>query len=391
MDMVTPSCTSTSGTGRSDEVRHPLDPLTAAEIRAVVQIIRDDPQYGADFLFETIELLEPEKSVVRQYRSGEPIDRTARVNLFKVKQDGIWRLIVSLTQEKVLASNYLPTAKPMIQLEQFTAIEDAVRAAPEFIEACKTRGIEDMSLVCIDPWSAGNFGIAGEDGRYLAHVFAWVRLRENDNLYAHPIGGHNAVVDIKTYEIIRVDDHEIIPIPTTEVNYEAEFIKNQRTPYKPLNIVQPEGVSFKLDGHRMTWDRWSVLAGFNSREGLTLHDISYDGRPIAHRASLVEMVVPYGTTDKGHFRKNVFDIGEYGIGKLANSLKLGCDCLGAIEYLDAHLATMDGNVVTIENAICIHEEDAGLLWKHWDFRTNNVESRREIGRASCRERVFVHV
>ena len=86
--------------------------------------------------------------------------------------------------------------------------------------------------------------------------------------------------------------------------------------------------------------------------------------------------MPYGTTDKGHFRKNVFDIGEYGIGKLANSLKLGCDCLGAIEYLDAHLATMDGNVVTIENAICIHEEDAGLLWKHWDFRSNNVELRR---------------
>ena len=62
MDTVTTSCTCTSGTQRSDEVRHPLDPLTAAEIRAVVQIVRDDPQYGADFLFETIELLEPEKS-----------------------------------------------------------------------------------------------------------------------------------------------------------------------------------------------------------------------------------------------------------------------------------------------------------------------------------------
>ena len=33
-------------------------------------------------------------------------------------------------------------------------------------------------------------------------------------------------------------------------------------------------------------------------------------------------------------RKNVFDIGEYGLGKLTNSLKLGCDCLGAIQYLD---------------------------------------------------------
>ena len=85
------------------------------------------------------------------------------------------------------------------------------------------------------------------------------------------------MVDIKTYEVIRVDDHEIIPIPKTEVNYEAEFIKNPRTPYKPLNIVQPEGVSFKLVGRRLEWDRWSVLVGFNSREGLTLHDISYGG------------------------------------------------------------------------------------------------------------------
>lgn len=187
----------------------------------------------------------------------------------------------------------------MIQLEQFTAIEDAVRAAPEFIAACRRRGIEDMSLVCIDPWSAGNFDIPGEDGRYLAHVFAWLRLRENDNLYAHPIGGLNAVVDIKTYEIIRVDDHEIIPIPRAEVNYEAEFIKDPRVPYKPLDIVQPEGVSFRLDGRRLAWDRWSVLVGFNSREGLTLHDISYDGRPIAHRASLVEMVSRTAPQTKG--------------------------------------------------------------------------------------------
>ncbi|MGX4773638.1 primary-amine oxidase [Bradyrhizobium guangdongense] len=370
------SCTCSPADERSVDVRHPLDPLTAVEIQKAIEIVRADQHYGADFLFETIELLEPEKSLVRRYMQGDPISRSARVNLFKVSEDGIWRLTVSLTEGRVLTSKYLRTAKPMIQLEQFVAIEDAVRADPKFVAACTKRGIEDMSLVCIDPWSAGNFDVPGEDGRYLAHVFAWLRLRENDNLYAHPIGGLNAVVDIKTYEVIRVDDHEIIPIPKTEVNYEAEFIKNPRTPYKPLNIVQPEGVSFKLVGRRLEWDRWSVLVGFNSREGLTLHDISYGGRPIAHRASLVEMVVPYGTPDKGHFRKNVFDIGEYGIGKLANSLKLGCDCLGAISYLDAHLATMDGKVVTIENAICIHEEDAGLLWKHWDFRSNNVETRR---------------
>ena len=35
-----------------------------------------------------------------------------------------------------------------------------------------------------------------------------------------------------------------------------------------------------------------------------------------------------------------------------------------------------GEPVTLPNAICLHEEDAGLLWKHWDFRTGETEVRR---------------
>ncbi|UTD26269.1 primary-amine oxidase [Bradyrhizobium sp. WD16] len=365
--------------GNPDKVSgapHPLDPLSREELLEVFRIVRADANFGAGFCFETVELYEPAKEIVRSFRQGDPVPRQARANLFQIERDGVWRLIVSLDEKKVLKSDYIASAKPMIQLEQFTTIEEAVRRSPDFIAACKRRGIDDMESVCIDPWSAGNFDIPDEEGRYLAHVFAWLRLGENENFYAHPIGGLNAIVDIKTGEVLRVDDHEIIPIPKKGGNYEAQFIDKPRQPYKPLNVVQPEGVSFKLNGHQVSWDKWAFRIGFNSREGLTLHDISYDGRPVMYRASLVEMVVPYGTPDLGHFRKNVFDIGEYGIGKLANSLKLGCDCLGAIQYLDANLATMNGDVVTIENAVCIHEEDAGLLWKHWDFRTDRVESRR---------------
>ena len=264
----------------------------------------------------------------------------------------------------------------MIQLEQFLAIEGIVRADPEFIAACARRGITDVSKVCVDPWSAGNFGVPGEEGGHLAHTFCWLRLRENENFYAHPIEGLNAVVDIKKGKVLRVDDHGALPIPMAEYNYEAQFRESFRAPLKPLDVVQPEGPSFVLDGHSIAWDQWSMVIGFNAREAITLHDIRYNGRPVVHRASLVEMVVPYGTPAKGHARKNVFDIGEYGLGKLANSLKLGCDCLGHIAYLDADLNTMTGDVFTIEKAICIHEEDAGILWKHWDFRTERTEVRR---------------
>ena len=376
-DRIEASCCAHERTpGGASEVQHPLQSLTPEEIRHAAEIVRNDPPYGKSTQFETIELFEPEKSVVKAFQPGAPISRRARVNVFSTDTIGVTRLVVSLDESRIVSRAELPTARPMIQLEQFLAIEGLVRQHPEFIAGCAKRGITDMSTVCVDPWSAGNFDVPGEEGRHLCHVFSWQRLFENENFYAHPIEGLNAVIDLKTGEIIRVDDYGVVPVPQQQANYEHQFIKTPRVALKRINVVQPEGVNFTLEGGKLTWDKWSLVVGFNAREALTLHNVSYDGRSVVNRASLVEMVVPYGTPDNGHFRKHVFDIGEYGIGKLANSLKLGCDCLGAIEYLDVHLNTMDGEVMTIEKAICIHEEDSGLLWKHWDFRTDRAEVRR---------------
>ena len=359
--------------GRDQTSPHPLSPLAPAEIRAAVAIVRADPRFGDRAMFETIELKEPSKKALR---SGGPAPREARVNLFRTGEPGVWRLTVSLATAAVASAEFLAGAFPMIQLEEFLAIEEVVRNDPDFIAACARRGVTDMSKVCVDPWSAGNFGVPGEEGRHLSHTFCWLRLRENENFYAHPIGGLNAVVDIKALKVLRVDDHGAMPIPMNEINFEAQFRDSFRAPLKPLHIVQPDGPSFVIRDGVLTWDNWSLVVGFNARESLTLHDIRYDGRQIAHRASLVEMVVPYGSPDPAHARKNVFDIGEYGLGKLANSLALGCDCLGHIAYLDAHLNTMGGEVFTIPKAICIHEEDNGILWKHTDFRTERTEVRR---------------
>lgn len=88
------------------------------------------------------------------------------------------------------------------------------------------------------------------------------------------------------------------------------------------------------------------------------------------------MVVPYGDTTPIHNRQNAFDAGEYGMGQLANSLTLGCDCLGEIRYFDAVMSDSKGNIRTIPNAICLHEEDYGIAWKHTDWRTEQVEVRR---------------
>ena len=147
----------------------------------------------------------------------------------------------------------------------------------------------------------------------------------------------------------------------------------------PLEITQPEGVGFTLDGHLLSWQNWQLRLGFNHREGLVLHQVVYrDGdrlRSVAHRLSFAEMVVPYRDASPDHYRRTAFDIGEWGLGFMTTSLSLGCDCLGDITYLDAVVHDSRGEPRTIPNAICIHEEDSGVGWKHVDERAG-VEVRR---------------
>src|SRR5262249_27516606 len=150
----------------------------------------------------------------------------ARANLFTVGRIGVVRLRVSLDEGRILTSEELPDQRPMIQVEQFMMVQDIVRADARFIAGCARRGVTDMRKVCIDPWTAGSFDVQGEEGRHLCHVFAWLRLYENENFYAHPIEGLNAVVDLNSREVIRVDDYGVVPIPMIEVNYDSQFQKS---------------------------------------------------------------------------------------------------------------------------------------------------------------------
>lgn len=372
-------------TGQSAAFEHPLDPLTAAEISRASAIIRDHFSFGDDIRFETIDLVEPPKEVVRAFEPGNPISRIARFNIYKRAKTGVWTGKVDLGTGKIVAENFLPDAKPMISPEEFMLIEAAAKADPRFKAAIDRRGITRFDLVCVDPWTAGNFGLPDEQGRRVAHTFVWMRMGDLDNYYAHPVEGINVVVDVDTLEVVRVDDHfeesgDYVPVPETKLNFDASLLTEFRKPSSALDVIQPDGPSFVVEGNKITWENWDVRVSFNGREGLVLNNIAYTmggkRRPIMYRASIAEMVVPYGTPEGSHYRKNVFDSGEYGFGRLANSLSLGCDCLGYIHYFDVALPDIMGNPRIIENCICLHEEDAGLGWKHYDFRSERTEVRR---------------
>lgn len=309
---------------------HPLDPLSKDEITQVTKIVRDvfakeDAEKAPMLRFETIELYEPTKAAVRDFDkvknadSTSPPERKARVNAFFVGGGiGVFRITVSLTENKLLSKKFLPESRPMIQLDEFTDIEAAVRQDDRVIEAFKRRGITDMERVCIDPWSSGTFGFDYEKDRHLSYAFIWIKSSTYDNLYAHPVEGLNVVVDIKAMQVVAVEERQVVPVPEKNVNYDACMLEDQkaRTDLKEINVSQPDGVSFSMQGNTLKWHDWSILVGFNAREGITLHNMSFDGRPVCYRASIAEMVVPYGSPRAPHYRKNVFDIGEYGKNKM---------------------------------------------------------------------------
>lgn len=361
-------------------VRHPLEPLTPEEIRAAVTILRESKKISKAARFVSVTLQEPAKDEVLRYHQGDVFDRKAWILLLDNADETTYEAVISLHQQKVITFDRIVGVQPSIMLDEFVECEAAVKANPEFQAALRKRGITNFDLVMVDPWSAGNFGRDEEQSLRLSRALTWLRSSPHDNGYARPIEGLAVLVDLNKMKVIRVEDYGVVPIAPLDGNYTPQAVGELRTDLKPLDIVQSEGPSFTISGHEIRWQKWQFRIGFTPREGLVLYTIGYEDqgriRPIMYRASLSEMVVPYGDPSPTQYTKNAFDAGEYGIGMLANSLELGCDCLGVIRYFDAHMTDSRGHVVTIPNAVCVHEEDFGTLWKHTDWRTGDVEVRR---------------
>jgi len=350
---------------------HPLDPLTADEFRAAAAVLRRDRGVAERWRFASIELREPAKDVVRAFRPGDPIRREARVTCWSRDEGTPYKAVVSLTDDAVVSWEAVPGEQANMTLDEWHEAHEVLIGHPAVVEALAKRGITDLDLVLVDTWAYGHSLIPeGLQDRRVGWTDVWLRSAPEGNPYANPVSGLHFVVDLNSMELLRVEDTPPPPRPDVMGEYVPALVPGlqQRTDVKALEITQPEGVSFTLDGNELRWQNWSMRLGFNHREGLVLHRVGYDGRSIAHRLSFAEMVVPYRDPSPDHHRRTAFDIGEWGLGFMTTSLKLGCDCLGEITYVDAVLHDTRGEPYTIENAICLHEEDDGVLWKHVDER-----------------------
>lgn len=362
-------------------VKHPLHPLTIEEINKSADLIISGKGFDRSTTrFISVSLKEPPKEFIYAFKEGDAFTRETFVIVLDSLTNLVYEAVLSLSSATILSWTNIPGVHPTMTADEQVECEIVVKNDPAFRDALARYGITNPELVMVDIWTAGHYGADEESEIRLARPLCFLRTDDTDNGYAHPIEGLRPVVDLNLMKVIRVEEYEFIPIPPKPGNYRADKIKTFRTGLKPLEIIQPEGPSFTVNGYEVNWQNWNFHIGFGSKEGLTLHYLTYNDngevRPILYRASLSEMVVPYGDPGPTQFRKNAFDTGEYGMGQCANSLTLGCDCLGYIKYFDAVLNNSRGQAFVITNAICMHEEDYGILWKHTDRRDGHTEVRR---------------
>ena len=351
---------------------------SADEITQVRRILADAGLAGENIRFAYLGLLDPPRGAA----SGE--DRRFRAFLHDVSGAAPKDVVVSVARNEVESVTELDTSVtgelPVLE-EEFAVVEEILAGDERWLKALAERNL-DVDKVRVAPLSAGVFEYPEEKGRRILRGLAFYQDFPEDSAWAHPVDGLVAYVDIVSKTVDQVLDFGPVAVPAEHGNYtDPELTGPLRETQKPISITQPEGPSFTVSGgNHIEWEKWSFDVGFDVREGVVLHNIAFqDGdrkRSIIRRASIAEMVVPYGDPSPVRSWQNYFDTGEYLVGQYANSLELGCDCLGDITYLSPVIADGFGNPREIRNGICMHEEDWSILAKHSDLWTGINYTRR---------------
>ncbi|HZH33572.1 MAG TPA: primary-amine oxidase [Pyrinomonadaceae bacterium] len=359
------------------ETAHPLDALSAEEISNAVKVLQTASNFPKTALFSTVVLNEPPKAEVLNFKPGAKFRREAFAIILDRERNKTYEGVVDLRAGKVLSWKEIAGVQPLVFQGEYEVLQELVKADPRWQAAIRKRGITDFEQVAVDGWAVGQVPerFTGRLLRGLSYFKG-----ESANYYRRPIEGIVAIVNMNSRKVVDVTDTGVVPISRTSQDFDEKSVGKLREKPKPLVITQPEGASYQIDGQEVVWQKWRFRYTMHPREGLVLHTIRYDDdgktRPILYRASLSEMVVPYGDPDENWRWRAAFDVGEYSVGRLASPLEPKLDAPENAALINATFADDEGKPYELENAVGIYERDGGILWKHYDSVSGKNETRR---------------
>jgi len=365
-------------------INHPLMSLTETEITTAVSVIKKEQTLSDMAVFPVIALQEPDKNEVLSFTQDKQFQRQAFLVVYERSQNKTYEGVVDLKKQSLSSWKEITNVQPALVNPEYQLATQAVKADPRWQKAMQQRGIKDFDDVKINCWAAGILSKQEEAaGDRLCRALSYYR-GENWNYYGSPIEGVLATVNLNTGEVASFIDKGIVPFSQENWNYDIESLDKLLTSPKPLRILQPNGKTFQINGNEISWQCWKFRYLMHPRDGLVLYLVSYkDGeniRPVLYRASLSEMVVPYGDPNPTWSFRNAFDVGEYNLGLLANSLELAKEIPENGVLLDAVFANEQGEPYTMPRVVGIYERDNGILWKHFEYNTqrNDVRRNREL-------------
>lgn len=339
-----------------------LAPLSAPELQAAVTLLKTGGHLKEQCALVSITLIEPAKD------SSAPIPREARAVVIDHAAHLSKEVDLDLTSAGVRQVRNISNGQPLETFTEFTEAQDSVRRDPAWQQAIRMRGITNYNEVYVAVWAGGHHPPPGPKTHRYGRAVSY-HARQQTNTQGPPIEGIEAIVDLDRQQVVHVIDTGVRSVPGESTDfYDPKVRGTNRAPLKPLQILQPEGPSFTLNDFEVAWDQWRFAWSFNSREGLVLHRIRYvDGgreRMILHRASLSEMLVPYGSPEKTWFWRNAVDQGEYGLGNSSTALVPGQTAPPHATLLHVPTCSEDGTVSMATNRVALYERIGESLWSH---------------------------
>lgn len=350
---------------------YPLDPLSGPEIAAAARAVeRSGKLPRGTYRFAEIVLDEPPKDSVRRFRPGATMTRAARLAVVDLANGQTYDATADVARATLTRWQPVTSgAAPLVGAE-YDSVRAALLSDDRWRRALERRGITEPDSVHLSVIVAGD---ASPDNARRVRVLAF--LERSGIAYLHPVEGLVAVVNVTTRRVERVID--IGSAPVSAAAFDSTMDAAKATGLRTLEVRQPDGPSFRIDGHAVGWAGWHFRFAPHPRDGLVLYEVSRDvagaNRRILSRASLSEMLVPYGSPDSAWYWRAAFDLGEYMLGNTIHSLARGIDVPANASLFPATLATDEGEAIVTPNAVAIYERDGGLLRRHGQFASRARE------------------